>query len=170
MNTQAVADVTFAFDGNYHNLEQVAHLRARFDELMDAERERTGERTVWNGFFRGKLGLEEGSDGEDTAIYLLQQARHQDDYDARVEELKAQHNAVAVFTDDMQDGEERRGTVLRYRENDFITGWVVHEGARLKKARGTLWVMNKGSRTRGFPVHWYNGQDGVAKVLLAEKK
>lgn len=171
MSTQQIAhDSTFVFDGDYSNLAQVAHLRERFDELVDAERQRTGQRIVWNGFFVGKLGLEEDSEGEKTAIYLLQQARSRDDYNARVEELKAQHGAVPVFPDDMEDGEVRPGTVLRYRDEDFMSGWVTHEGARLKKARGTLWVMNKGSRTRGFPVWWANGQDGVVKVLLSEKK
>lgn len=170
MNTQQIAHETLVFDGNYSNLAQVAHLRERFDAVMDEERERTGQRLVVNAFFQGKLGLEEGSDGERTAIYLLQQARRREDYDARVEELKAQHDAVAVFPDDMEDGEERRGTVLRYRDEDFMSGWVTHEGARLKKARGTLWVMNKGSRTRGFPVWWANGQAGVVKVLLSQKK
>ena len=170
MNTEQIADGTFVFDGDYSNLTQVSHLRERFDELMDDERERNGQRLVVNAFFEGKLGLEEGSKGEDTAIYLLQQARRRDDYQERVEELKARHNAVPVFPDDMEDGEERRGTVLRYRDEDFMSGWVTHEGARLKKARGTLWVMNKGSRTRGFPVWWANGQDGVVKILLSEKK
>lgn len=170
MNTQQIGHDTFVFDGDWHNHAQVTHLRERFDAVMDAERERTGQRLVVNAFFRGKLGLEEGSDSEDTAIYLLQCARRRDDYDARVEELKAQHNAVAVFEDDMDDGDERRGTVLRYRDGDFMSGWVTHEGARLRKVRGTLWVMNKGSRTRGFPIYWSSGQDGVVKVLLAEKK
>lgn len=139
----------WCFNRNYRDHNQVAPFTeaymARYDELTAAGK------YPYNDSFRGHIPGIEGPD-EDTAIYLLQGARHFFDWQTSVDEAMA--DGCAWF-----DTAPAEGTFVRFSRVIHVgfemggTGWREWNDARIVSVGEgravTLAVLPKGKRTKG---------------------
>jgi hypothetical protein len=157
--------MSFTFNKNYHDLEQVAEWLPAFDELRAAEI--AANRYPYNDSFKGCIPGIAGP-CEDTAIYLLQSLHHQREQDARVERALAD----GFERIDSVNGIERFAKVIVYHP-DRSGEWHQYLDARLlpednpRQAAVTGKIhalLPKGRRTRGVLIGAYS-----ASVLVKRR-
>lgn len=152
--TTTTTTAPFVFDGDYDNLDQVAHLWEAYAAQHHTIR-RLG-RYPYNDSFKGRIdGLVADSKNEDTAIYLLQVTRHIREHQARVQNLRDEgyaepelpatgtyhlrYTSIAIIGAQYHQG--RDGTI------------TIVDGGRIVTTDGTpQYVLPKGARTRGYCV------------------
>lgn len=139
--------MTFVFDKNYNNLEQVAPF---WDDYVKVFEEVTADGAYpYDDSFLGRIPGIEG-DNEKTAIYLLQHTRHLKDLNAQV--AAAYDNGYVDFEQSMVDEKPVRfSSIVNYGFYSGGTGWKQYDEARLLRLHnGTLAVLPKGKRTNGY--------------------
>src|SRR3954469_24020651 len=115
--------MTFVFDKNYRNDEQVRPYMEAFLAVY-TEVEAAGNGTAYNDSFRGLIPAIAGDD-EDTAIYLLQTLRRLDQLAVQIEEFLADGGEEVTTLDKV-----RRGTVVHVGFYMGGTGWTQWDEAR----------------------------------------
>lgn len=142
--------MSFAFNRDYHDTEQVAAFLPAFLEVY--EELRAAGKYPYNDSFKGRIPGIEGPD-EDTAIYLLQTLKHLQDQDAKIAEYLADGFEHIESVDEVT----RFSGIVNYGFCVGGTGWREWERARLVPTRsprqraitgGIGGVMPKGARTR----------------------
>lgn len=135
--------IEWLFDGDYDNLDQVAH-------LWDAYQARHDEVTAdggypYNALFAGLPGA--AGPHEDTAVYLLQRTRHRRHDEARVAEYVAEGFEPLP---PMDPHGVVRGDVLMVDSNGS-PGLVYRSARVLANGDGNPYaVLPKGKRTNGY--------------------
>jgi hypothetical protein len=138
--------MTFVFDKNYRNDEQVRPYMEAFLAVYP-EVEAAGNGTAYNDSFRGLIPAIAGDD-EDTAIYLLQTLRRLDQLAVQIEEFLADGGEEVTTLDKV-----RRGTVVHVGFYMGGTGWTQWDEARLLPRDGKPYaVIPKGKRTHGHTL------------------
>lgn len=143
--------MTWRFNRNYDDKEQVAEFLPRFLEVKAAIIEAGGY--PYNDSFKGRIPGIEGPD-EDSAIYLLQQSAHLQDLDSKVTAyLNAGFEKIETV-----DAITKFARVVHYGFYTGGTGWQEWQDARLvpqdrpqqAAVSGKIKaVLPKGRRTRG---------------------
>lgn len=137
--------MTFTFDKNYKNHEQVREYMPAFLAAF-AELDPT-MRFAYNDQFRGRVAGIEGP-CEDTAIYLLQTLKHLDELNAKVAEYLANGWVEVEAT----EAPVKYKSIVHYGFYMGGTGWQEWHDARLRLSRGhygSAVVLPKGKRTHG---------------------
>lgn len=146
--------MTWMFDKNYKNTEQVEDLMpaflARFAELDPSMT------FAYNDSFRGHMGIDD-SPNQDTAIYLCQTLKRRRELAGMVSERLAE-GYVPV---DHLDGSVRCAAVFYYGWDMSGTSHKEWTDVRLVPYRSEMMVMPKRARTRGYLV---SGGHILAKV------
>lgn len=133
--------MTFTFDGNYRNTEQVVPFMA---DYLDAYANlRLAGQYPYNDSFKGMPALA-GRD-EDTAIYLMQGLRALAVLGERVEAARCDGFVEGVAT----DTPVRYAEVIHYGWYMGGTGWQSWKDARLVRFHSSPFVIPKGRRTNG---------------------
>ena len=140
----------WTFDKNYHNLAQI-------EPFWDAYKRRYAEIVAdgeypYNASFVGHIGFEPGhSDGksapEDTAIYLCQKRRYNEEWTAKVTAKRAE--GFREFVGPVNEGEKPRFARVALVDNQSHR-WQEWENARVVNGIIGLAVLPFRARTLGY--------------------
>lgn len=133
----------YQFDGNYDNLEQVKPFYSEFKKVKDSIDGR-----AYNSLFKGKIAGIAG-DSEDTAIYLLQQLDHENERQAKIDELLS--SGYKQVTPEY-GGSIKYESVVKVGNDNSKAGVNEYPKARIVFAEKRMFIVPKGHRTRGYNV------------------
>ena len=140
--------MTWEFNKDYKDLSQVAEFYPAY--LAVYEEIQAAGRYPYNDDFKGRIPGIEGP-REDTAIYLLQKARHQLEHDAKVAAYRADgwHDFDPA---EIETGPARYAGVM---EHGFENGTGIRkwDSARVTRFHSSLAVLPARCRTRGHVVY-----------------
>jgi hypothetical protein len=145
----------FKFDNNYHNLEQVKKFYPKFKKLYDEIIERGDY--PYNNIFEGKIKEIEGGD-EETAIYLLQSLRTQENKNEIIKKLLMDGYSEIINGDGIKKFKEIIQVGTDYSK-DSINKF---EDARIIfKNTLPIFIIPRGNKTKGYNI--YPGRNYFAK-------
>jgi hypothetical protein len=149
--------MSFTFNNNYHDKEQVRQWMPAFTALR-VSMEASGK-YPYNDCFKGKIAGIEGPD-EDTAIYILQCLYSIERENEKMAKLRAEMQPLKELNE-----QKRFSRVVLYKAGHYVGGtgsFMTLEDARILPKDGKPFaVIPKGKRTNGYRI------DG-AEVLVTE--
>lgn len=151
MSTATTA-APFVFNGDYDDLDQVAHLWDAYAAEHHAIR-RMG-RYPYDDSFKGRIdGLVADDKHEDTAIYLLQVTRHIHEHETEIQALRDQGFVEPTIEPEGRHTHRyRRIAIIGYQYHQGRDGTItITENSRLVTQNGqAALVLPKGARNRGY--------------------
>jgi hypothetical protein len=134
----------FTFNKSYKDLTQVEPFYAEFKKIKD-----NLDGYAYNDCFKGKIA-EIAGDNEDTAIYLLQSLDTEKTRQAKIAELE-QNGYTRIKPE--AGGMTKFESVVKIGNNYSRGGVDEYPKARIWFAEGSMYIVPKGNRTRGYNVY-----------------